>query len=302
MELRQLRYFLAVAEHGSVAAASRVLHIAQPALSRQIASIEDQMGSRLFDRLPRGVALTRAGRELVGRAARVLQDANELQQHVAQAATGSVGTLRVGVMPGHSALPALGSAIQVFTQDSPEVTIALETQLSNNQMAAIKEGKLDAGLVVWRSLLDPTLAGELIHRDEMVVAMPRAVSLAKGRVRRLSQLSTERFVLFPRDRSPFLYDMVVRSFELAGVKSLASPTAADMPALMGLVATGVGCAVVPASYQQQCPSNIVLKRVSGLEIVCEIELVFRTDNRDPLLLKFVDVARSVARNVVRRDR
>ena len=302
MELRQLRYFLAVAEQGSVAAASRVLHIAQPALSRQMASIEDELGHRLFDRLPRGVALTRAGRELVGRATRVLEGVDDLQQHVAQAATGRVGTLRVGVMPGHSALPPLGRTIQVFAQESPQVTVALETQLSNNQMSAIKDGKLDAGLVVWRSLLDPTLAGELIYHDDMVVAIPRAVLLSKGRVRRLSQLSTENFILFPRDRSPFLYDMVVRAFELAGIKSLPSPTAADMPALMGLVATGVGCAVVPASYRQQCPSNIVLRRVAGLEIRCDVELVFRTDNRDPLLAKFVEVAKSIAARDIDQDR
>lgn len=207
-----------------------------------------------------------------------------------------MGTLHVGVMPGHSALAILGKTIQRFAQDAPLATIALQTQLAKRQLEAIKQGHLDAGLVVWRSLLDPTLTGELVYRDHMVVAMPRAVALAKKNLRRLTQLSDQRFILFPREGSPFLFDMLAKMFEQAGIEALASPTAADMPALMGLVATGVGCAVVPASYRQQCPPSVVLRKMGSLDIDCDIELVYRSGNQDPLLANFVSAARHAVAN------
>lgn len=186
MQIRQLQYLMSVAQHGSIAAASRTLNIAQPALSRQIAAIEAEMGSLLFERLPRGVALTRAGRELVRHATRILGELGDVKAHVAAAAEGRRGTLRIGVIPNQSANPHLINAVKAFMKDVPDVTIVVTPMSSARQEIALKEGTLDAGLIVWRSPLDASLTGRFVQRDHMAVAIPQAIAATLGPVTRLS--------------------------------------------------------------------------------------------------------------------
>ena len=158
MQIRQLQYVLSVAQHGSIAAASRALNIAQPALSRQIAAIEEEIGNPLFERLPRGVTLTRAGREMIRHSTHILDQLGDVKAHVAAAAEGRRGTLRIGVIPNQSANPRLIGAIKAFTRAVPDVTIVVTPMASARQEAALKDGTLDAGLIVWRSPLDASLA------------------------------------------------------------------------------------------------------------------------------------------------
>jgi DNA-binding transcriptional LysR family regulator len=289
MELRQLRYFLGVASTGSIAAAARKLHIAQPALSRQIAALEDACGVRLFNRMPRGVALTREGEELRVRAADLLAQAAALKSQVQGATLGMAGTLRIGVMPGYSWLPPLGEAIAQLQRTAAAARISLEPGLSSPQLEALRRRELDAGIVAWRSPLDPSITGRPIYGDRMVVALPRTCPVANRRGRlKLRDLARETFVMFPRERSPAHYDTLKRAFLAAGIEpAQCRIESSDMPTIIGLVAAGLGCAVVPESFERQCPVNVVLREAEGLDISFSVELVWRSDADDPLLQNFI---------------
>lgn len=289
MDLRQLRYFMAVCQTGSVAAASRVLHIAQPALSRQMAALEDELGASLFVRLPRGMALTRAGEALRVHASQAIADIDAIREQVGLAAAGKAGSLRIGVMPGFSWLPGLGRAIAALAQHSSKASVHIESGLSGKLVEAIKRRELDAAVVGWRSPLDGATTAIKIFSDRMALAMPRSLVDRLGKVTSLRELTGQEFILFPRASSPSYYDALVRILREAGISiGLLGTEATDSPTIVGLVSSGLGCAIVPLSYQMHCPANVVLQEVEGLDFPFDLELVWRSGATDPLLEAFVD--------------
>ncbi|HEX7748422.1 MAG TPA: LysR family transcriptional regulator [Bordetella sp.] len=289
MELRQLRYFIAVCTAGSVAGAAKVLHIAQPALSRQMAALEDEFGARLLVRLPRGVALTRAGEALLVHARLLLAGTASLRAQVGLAAKGKAGSLRVGIIPGYGWLPALGHAIAELSRESPDASVMVKSGLSAWQLEAVKRHELDAGIVAWRSPLDAEVEGVKVYEDRMVLAMPAATARGLGKIRALGDLAGQKFILFPRQDSPSHYDALARILKAANIPTGQPGTAAaaDIPTIIGLVSAGLGCAIVPSSYKYHCPAGVVLKEVGGLDLKFDLELVWRADSRDPLLHSFV---------------
>ncbi|CAH1666959.1 putative HTH-type transcriptional regulator TfdS [Hyphomicrobiales bacterium] len=271
------------------------MNIAQPALSRQMAAIEDEMGTLLFERLPRGVALTRAGSELVRHSARILDELGDVKAHVVAAAEGRRGTLRIGVIPNQSANPHLIDAVKAFTKDVPDVTIVVTPMSSARQEIALKDGTLDAGLIVWRSPLDAGLTGRFVQRDHMAVAIPQAISRNLGPVRTLEQLAGQNFVIYERDRFPALQDSISMALKRAGIRPLKTPMAADFQALIGYVVTGIGCAIVPYSYQELCPPGVSIYDIQGIDMVYNIEIAYRTRNNDPTMHRFIDAVVSSSR-------
>ncbi|MGN6578599.1 MAG: LysR family transcriptional regulator [Bordetella sp.] len=288
MELRQLRYFIAVCDAGSVAGAAKVLHIAQPALSRQMAALEDELGAKLLVRLPRGVALTRAGEALLAQAKLLLAGTESLRAQVGLAARGKAGSLRIGVVPGYSWLPALGHAIAALSRESPDTAVLVKSGLSAWQLDAVKRHELDAGIVAWRSPLDAEVEGVKVYEDRMMLAMPTAMARALGPIRTLGDLAGQKFILFPREDSPSHYDALARILKAADIPiGQLGTAAADIPTIVGLVSAGLGCAIVPSSYQQHGPAGIVFRQIEGLDLKFDLELVWRADSRDPLLRGFV---------------
>lgn len=290
MELRQLRYFVAVCAAGSVTAAAKTLHIAQPALSRQMTALENELGVPLLVRLPRGIALTRAGEELLAQAKSVLAGTESLRAKVELAAKGQVGSLKIGIVPGYSWLPALGQAIAALSRESPRTAVLVQPSLSAWQLGAIKRHELDAGIVAWRSPFDTEVEGVKIYEDHMVLAMPAAVAHNVGRIRSLNDLAGQEFILFPREGSPAHYDALARILKTAHIPiGRLGAAAADIPTIVGLVSAGLGCAIVPSSYQDHGPANIVFKQIKDLGLKFDLELVWRAGRRDPLLSNFVEL-------------
>lgn len=288
MELRQLRYFIAVCAAGSVAGAAKVLHIAQPALSRQMAALEDEFGAKLLVRLPRGVALTRAGEALLAHARLLLAGTESLRAQVGLAAKGKAGALRIGVIPGYSWLPALGHAIAALSRESPDAAVLVKSGLSAWQLDAVKQHELDAGIVAWRSPLDAEVEGVKVYEDRMVLAMPADTARRLGKIHALGDLAGQKFILFPRQDSPSHYDALARILKAAGIPTgQLGAAAADMPTIVGLVSAGLGCAIVPSSYKHHYPAGVVLKEIDDLDLKFDLELVWRADSRDPLLRSFV---------------
>ena len=296
MDLRQLRYFATIAETGSIAAASRVLHIAQPALSRQMSALEGAMDADLFERRPRGVVLTRAGHELLRRTRDLLGEVNGLKDHVRHAARGDSGTLRIGAMLGYSYLPAMVQAIQALALEAPDATVVIETMLAKDQFDALHDGRLDLAFVSWRPPLDTSLKGIFVHRDPVMVAMHTDVAQAYPNLRHLREMHRERFMLFPRARAPLYHDMLMNALNHAGI-AVTNHVVTDVLTILGLVSANLGCGIVGATYLRHCPQNVILRQVQGLDISCDIELVHRADNKDPLLHRFIEL---VTRELPRR--
>jgi len=206
------------------------------------------------------------------------------------AAKGKAGSLRIGVMPGYSWLPALGQAIAALSRESPRIDVLVQSGLSAWQLGAIKRHELDAGIVAWRSPFDTEVEGLKIYEDHMALALPAAVARSVGRIRSLNDLAGQEFILFPREGSPAHYDALVRILKAANIPiGRLGAAAADIPTIVGLVSAGLGCAIVPLSYQHHSPANIVFKEIKDLGLKFDLELVWRANQRDPLLNNFVQM-------------
>ncbi|MBP1317968.1 MULTISPECIES: LysR family transcriptional regulator [Herbaspirillum] len=290
MELKQLKYFLAVCRYGSIAHASQEIHIAQPALSRQISSLEDALGETLFIRGPKGVALTRAGDELKLRAEDILARSTALSSQLKIASSGLTGRLRIGVLPGYSWLPSLAQAIASLRKTAPNVEVLVESMFSAEQLTRLSRHELDLGIVGWRSPFNADFIGQKIHSDRMVLAVPMRTALAKRRGKlRLKDIAQQRLIMFPRERSPAHHDAISDAFSAADLALSAQSQilVADVATAAGMVAAGVGCAFVPASFKEQWAGSIAFKPIDDLEVVFNIEIVRHARTEDSLVDRFL---------------
>ena len=173
MELRHLRYFVAVGEEQHYGRAAERLHVAQPALSRQIQDLEKEMGFVLFDRLPRGVRLNAAGKLFLTDARRILQDVDEAKLRAERIAHGKAGTLRIGIATAVSWHGLVVDSFRELRRWQPAVELELEHLLSVNQVEAILSGRLDAGFAASLTPWHKDLAHWEFAQDRMVLAVPK---------------------------------------------------------------------------------------------------------------------------------
>ncbi len=248
MELRQIKYFVAVSEELSFTRAAQKLHVSQPPLSFQIASLETELGARLFDRTSRSVQLSEAGKAFLPHAMAVLARLNEASQHVKRVAAGLEGRVRVGLTGSHFFGP-FPQFIARFRLLRPALDVVLQEMTPSEQLTALKEGRLD--LCVSRSAMDtgnndPTIEVQPLWRDPVVVAMPLGCKLAAREKLTLRDLADENFVSLRLDSSPF----AAKQFE-ACVRQGFTPRivqqVVELPAVLNLVAAGLGVALVPLS-------------------------------------------------------
>lgn len=245
MELRDLRYFVAVAHHRNFSRAAQSLHVSQPALSEQIRKLEDELGAPLFARSSRGAELTDAGEALLPHARTVLAEADAAAETVRLVADGVAGTLTLGFVDS-AALAILPPLIRRFTAAFPEVKLRLRELGSRQQLEAIENGEIDVGIVrgpVWTE----HLAGKRIATESLVVALPSTHRLADAEVVRLADLRDEGFITYPADRGAALYEETLRLCRAAGFDPRIVQEASEIATICGLVAAGLGVAIVPSS-------------------------------------------------------
>src|ERR1700760_1689351 len=196
MELRHLRYFLAVAEELNFTRAARRLNIAQPPLTQQIKALEAEMGVKLFDRTGYRVELTDAGKSFVPQVARILADVRNAVLIAKQAAAGDIGHVRVGFTESASFNPRVTAAFRNFRTACPEVEVSLEESPSTVLAAALREGRIDAAFVRPPLRTGEGIALHLIDEEEMVVAMSSSHPLASQTDLDMRDLADETFVLY----------------------------------------------------------------------------------------------------------
>jgi len=288
MELRHLRYFVMVGEEQHYGRAAQRLRVAQPALSRQIQDLEDEIGCKLFDRLPRGVRISAAGKSFLEDAHRILQQVSEAAARAGRVARGQSGTLRVGFTESASWHGVVPDSFRQFRQQQPDAELQLNPLSSLEQVEAIRAGRLDAGFVFNMPKADRELDQFQVDWHNLVLAAPKGHPLTKIKKLRLRDMVDADFVWFPRRQSPAYYDRLMQECFRGGLKSpRIVQEAADQATLLSLVTCRLGVAFVSDPTRWRCPEGVVLLPVIDLNLPLPFSLVWRKDNDSPLLEKFV---------------
>lgn len=275
MELRQIKYFVAVSDELSFTRAAKKLHVSQPPLSFQIASLEAELGSRLFDRTSRSVQLSKAGEAFLPHAQAVLARLDEATRHVQRVAAGLDGRVQVGLAGSHFFGP-FPRFIALFRTLRPAMEVALQEMTPNEQLGALQDARLD--VCVSRNAMENNvhISAELLWRDPIVVALPPGHALSRRRRLALSELKNENFVSLRLDSSPFAHNSF-KACVAHGFTPKIVQQVVELPAALNLVAAGLGVALVPASLTRHHQNSIQ---------VCALQQSFKTGklNGDVYLL------------------
>ncbi len=292
---------MAVAEEASFNRAARKLHMSQPPLSNQIKQLEKELGVVLFERTSRGVRVTEAGELLLEEARRIFVQMDQTTRAVRRVGNGEVGRLTLGFVPSASdeALPPI---LNDFRERYPEVELFLREMRPNLIVQRLHAGQIDAGLL-YLPLEDPALESECVLREPLVLALPEGHSLADEESVELGALAGEPFILPARyAMMPGLYGQVIEACQKAGF----SPEAVQkdvwlMQTIVGLVAGGMGVALVPASLRNLRRRGVVYKFVGGLSPTVELGVVWRREERSAVLGSFLEVAKHSFQKEARDD-
>jgi len=294
MELRHLRYFVAVGEEQHYGRGAQRLRVAQPALSRQIQDLEEEVGFKLFDRLSRGVRLSTAGKLFLEEARRILQQVEEATRRAKRVASGQLGTLRVGFIESMSWHGIVPDSFRQFRERQPDAELQIKPLSSLEQIAAVRSGQLDAGFVFTIANIDRELAQLEIALVNLMLAVSKRHPLAKSKSLRLRDLSNAAFIWFPRRESPLFYDQLMHVCFRGGLKSPhVVQEGVNEATILSLVSCGLGVAFVSSATRWRCPESVVLLSVTDLELPLPFALIWRKDNSPPLLAKFVADVRSL---------
>jgi len=279
---------MAVGEEQHYGRAARRLRVAQPALSRQIQDLEEELGFKLFERLPRGVKLSAAGKLFLEDARRILQEVSEAAVRAGRVASGSSGTLRVGFTENASWRGVVPESFRRFREQQPDAELQLQPEASLAQLEAIRSDRLDAGFVNFMPKADPELDQLLVAIQHVELAAPKRHPLTKLKKLRLRDLTDAPFVWFPRWANPAFYDRMMHECYRGGLKSpRIVQEGLNEATILSLVATGLGVGWVLGTARWRCPPAVVILSVVDLNMPLTLVLAWRRDNASPLLANFI---------------
>jgi len=291
IELRQLRYFVTVADELHFGRAAKRLHMTQPPLSQTIFALEDMLGSALFERNRRGVALTAAGAALLPEARRLLAQAGELPGLVKRAAFGETGKLVLAFVSSadYSVLPPL---LRAYRAAYPQVQITLQEATSDLQLEGLLDGRIDAGLLI--PPLPDKAKAELdylsVLNEPLILASPADLPELRGQhAANLRSLPPLPLIIFPRAISPGLYDAILAVFRAAGITPAIEQEAIQMQTIVSLVSAGMGIALVPQSVGNLRRPGVEYRPLTQATPLVETGLAWRRDNASPVLRGFLDL-------------
>jgi DNA-binding transcriptional LysR family regulator len=261
LDLRLLRYFQTVAEEGHMTRAAARLGMKQPPLSQQIKALERQLGLQLFERHPKGVRLTEAGRLLQAETAKLLQDMADMQQRMARLAQGEQGRVAIGFTSSAAAHRFTPAALRECRRRHPDISLELSEANAADISAAVLAHRLDCGLIRVPVSEPPELLFETLFREPVLLALPIDHQLLQGRPASpclsLRDLHGEPLILTRRPGAPGLYANLLVQCEALGVKPRIAAEVDRMMSNLNLVAAGAGITVVPASMRGTHPDAIV---------------------------------------------
>jgi DNA-binding transcriptional LysR family regulator len=292
MELRHLRYFVAVAQRLNYSEASRRLHVAQPAISQTILDLEEELGVRLLLRTKRSVQLTAAGTVFLREAEEILRRADEARRQAQRAARGEVGSLGIGFF-GTAAAPILPALVQACRRKFPDLELQLHELNPDQQLAAFDDGRIDLGfsrpLPADRKL---EFEEEVVYTDCLVVALPETHPFAKQKVVRLKSLAGEPFVQFHRKGAPGLFDEVMACCRRAGFSPRVVNEPNFMATVMTLVESGLGVSLIPRCVRTLNRVQVAIRPISPKSARIPLCVAWRKSAHNPAVAAFLDILKA----------
>ncbi|MCL4247903.1 MAG: LysR family transcriptional regulator [Anaerolineae bacterium] len=292
LDTRRLRYFLVVAEELNFSRAAERLHMAQPPLSYHIKMLEEALGVQLFERTRRGVRLTDAGQLLFDEARRILIQLEQTARMVERVGAGEVGRLSIGFVPSASnaVLPPL---LHHFGKLFQGVEVFLQEMKPDDVVQRLLNTTVDVGFF-YLPFEENALAFQVVSRETLVVALPEGHRLAAQETIDLQSLADEPFILPMRYTMPGLHMKVIETCRAAGF----APRAVQkdvwlIQTIVGLVAGGIGVALVPSSALSFPRHGVVYRQVFGTSVTAEMAAVWRQGNKSTVLRSFLKVVREM---------
>ncbi|RDJ15828.1 LysR family transcriptional regulator [Rhizobium grahamii] len=272
MELRHIRYFLAVAEEGNFTRAAAKLGIAQPPLSQQIRDLENEVGASLFHRVPHGAELTAAGNAFLPEGRAAIAAAEKAKLAAQRATRGETGRLALGFTASSAFNTAVSGTIRRFRSQWPDVSLSLTEMNSNWLMEKLQRQEIDVAFIR-PGLEDPKdVTLKRLADEPMLIALPAHHPLAKYGKVPLSALAGEPFILFPRTVGLSLYDDIVRGCRDAGFELVVTQEAPQIPSVVNLVAADLGVSIVPASIAHLALDGVAYRPIEGPPLVARLGL------------------------------
>ncbi|MBU2936801.1 MULTISPECIES: LysR family transcriptional regulator [Pacificibacter] len=287
MNLRQLGYFVAIAEEQNMGRAAQRLNISQPPLSRQIHALEIELGAQLFTRMPKGMVLTEAGRILLSEAREILAKTNHVQELIEGVVSGNVGQLNVGFF-GSTIYGAVPSVLRKFSLQNPRVNVTLRWMSKPEQINAIRDGRIHVGFGRYFFAGDD-LEEVTFYREHLFAAVLNDSELFDAEEVTLEQLSKMPLFLYPAADPPSIADEVIAVFRKAGLNPQVEQKVPDLTSALALVRCGKGCAIVTeAATALQFP-DVKFLRIRGCDSFIPTSYLVSAQNKSPVLEKFLDI-------------
>ena len=305
MELRHLRYFVAVAESGSITKAAERLGIQQPPLGQQIRALEAELKVQLFERAPKRIALSNAGREYLSEARQILASAKEAMEKVRRFDRGEQGLLTVGFTSSASMHPIAPRILGAFNRAYPLAKVEVEERETYELILRLQQCELDAALMRFAPGNMPGLTSAVLVDEDMVLAVPRIHALARKPQQpvTLKMLNGEGFVLYRRPDGVGIYDWLTAALAQRGFTPHITHEVHRMMASINIVAAGAGLSFVPASMQTLHQEAVVYRPLAPNVLPrLPLYLVHRTGQDLMLVKNFVRVAMTLPAKADRKHR
>ena len=300
MELRHLRYFIAVAEEGHITRAAERLDIQQPPLSRQIKEIERELDVQLFRRKPRGVELTEAGRAFLRGARALFERLDDTLETTRRTARGEQGRISVGVTPTCMYHPFVPQVVRAFREAYPQVLLTLEESRSTQLFRHLADEQIDAAFVRIPPADPVGVVIDPLVDEPMVVALPSGHKLARAKrdaLIPLKALAEETFIIYGEPHGPGIHAVAFRAFQAAGFNPSIGQQAPHLASTLNLVAVGLGVSFVPASLQRMQMDGVTYRRLKGaVKMTAPVNLASRHADPSVVVRNFRNIVRRMARN------
>ena len=293
MELRHIRYFLAVAEERHLTRAAARVGIGQPPLSQQIKDLEAEIGARLFHRVAHGAELTAAGEAFLKGVKEMPSLAEQAKRAAQRASRGEVGSLRVGFTTLSVFNGVVPAAIRAFRRAYGDVELALEEANTTRLVAGLKEGSLDAAFLRPGDAVREAFQLRLLYEEPMVAALPASHPGVAQQAVDLATLRRDPFLLFPRPIGPRLYDSIIEACRKAGFDPVIVQLVPQLVSVITLVAADLGVSIVPASMSQLQIPGVAYRAIAGEAVpTALLALAHRRGETSPIVRNFI--ARALA--------
>ena len=304
MELRHLRYFVAVAEEGHITRAAEKIGIRQPPLSQQIRALETELDVQLFRRLPRGVALTDAGEALLTEARQILRHVEHARATTQRTARGEQGSIVVGFTSSAPFHPIVPRLFRTFRESAPRISMRLEESGTGSLVQGLRDETIDAAFIRSPVADDTGITVHPVLIEDMVVALPAGHALAVlggngvSSPIELHRLAAEPFILYRRHMGPGLHDAILAACSSAKFAPNVAQEAPRITSTLNLVAAGLGVSLVPESLQRLQMEGIAYRRVrADPPLRAPINLACRRVENAAAVRRFIDMTRQAAKTI-----